>query len=182
MSCSRITQRHKRSRRIGWLAGFLGRILDRVPEFVCRKVPEGLSLFSIRYPLGNIFLLEVRNFLGRIELLYTKFLWEGVYLGPCYAKSETGHLVLNTATGDSTDYIEQLTATFPWATAVDCQIFVETQNARSKTLRVSEGSDLPCNEESIHSSQCPCQFTNSFNSQTLSETPAAIAGVTRKVE
>jgi hypothetical protein len=118
----------------------------------------GHAPLAIRYPLGSTFLSEIRNFLGRIELLYTKSLWAGVSLGSCYERAPSGCLVLNTRTGENTDYIEQLKATFPWATSVDYQMFVEMRRSQEQGR---SPEDCLCTPAQTHSVHCSCQLANS---------------------
>jgi hypothetical protein len=169
------TERHARSYKIGLLFGWFGRILDKILAY--RVSSRGHAPLAIRYPLGSIFVSEIRNFLGRIELLYTKFLWAGVSLGPCYERAPSGCLVLCTRTGENTDYTERLQAKFPWATSVDCQMFVETQRRLEESgLASGDRLYIPAQTHSVH---CSCQFTGSPNSHTPPGTPPAITSVTR---
>jgi len=141
--------RHRRSHRIGRLARYLGGMFDRVYALACRKSPTE-SYFSLtRYPLGNIFWLECRNFLARIELLYTKFVWEGVDVGPWYRVLSCGCAVANTSTDENMRCIRQLRAIFPWATAVDSQILVETLHTQRQRMRGLEDSDLSRTQEKL---------------------------------
>jgi hypothetical protein len=121
------------SYRIGTLVGWVSSILGKIWE--CLKGDEEYFLSPTRYPLGNAFFLELRNFLGRIELLYTKFLWNGVDLGATYQEQSCECLFLNTQTIENSHYIEQLKATLPWATSVDYQMFVMTRNAQAENNR-----------------------------------------------
>ena len=155
-------ERHALSYKIGLLFGWFGRILDKILAYLVTS--RGRAPLAIRYPLGNAFLLEIRNFLGRIELLYTKFLWAGVSLGPCYEQAPSGCLVLCTQTELITLYTEQLMATFPWATSVDYQMFVETQRIQEQNRPDSQ--DFVCTSAQTHSVHCPCQFTGSPKFQT----------------
>jgi hypothetical protein len=127
-----------RSYRIGNLARWVGGILGRV---LSSRLCQGEHFLSLnRYPLGNIFLLEVRNFLGRIELLYSKCVWAGVSLGPCYQETLSGCLVPNIRTGENTRRIEQLKATYPWTTLVDQHILLATQSDQEQSTTLDFAS------------------------------------------
>ena len=130
--------RHLRSFRIGNLARWVGRILDSAlygPGLFQKPI---LSLS--RYPLGNIFLLEIRNFLGRIELLYSKCVWAGVELGPCYQQTPSGCLVPNIQTGENRRRIERLKAIYPWTTLVDKHILLAAQPAQEQSMTLDSAS------------------------------------------
>jgi len=150
----------------------IGHIFDRTYELACRKFPEESCLSPTRFQLGNIFLLEIRNFLGRIELLYAKFLWSGVSLGPCYQRVSSGCLVLNTRTGENIDYTEQLRANFPWATSVDYQMLVETRNSQERNKSELGDSDPLGTPAQTHSLNCSCQFTSSLAPQSPTPSPS----------
>jgi|SRR5712664_2019494 len=128
--------RNLRSYKIGNLAKWIGGIFDKGYELASRRISRECFLSRIRYPLGNVFLLEIRNFLGRIELLYSKCAWAGVALGPYYQTLPCQCLALNTQTAQNTDYIRQLKANFPWATSTDYQMFAETRKSVERIMKL----------------------------------------------
>jgi|GraSoi_2013_80cm_1033760.scaffolds.fasta_scaffold01637_2 hypothetical protein len=122
--------RHLRSYKIGNLARWIGDILDRI---FCARLLSGEHVLSLsRYPLGKAFLFELRNFLGRIELLYSRCVWAGVDLGPYYQQAPCGCFLPNDRTAENTHYIKQLKAIFPWVTPVDYELFAEIRHSGEK--------------------------------------------------
>jgi hypothetical protein len=125
------TERHALSYKIGLLFGWFGRILDKILAYLVSS--RGRTPLAIRYPLGKAFLLEIRNFVGRIELLYSKCVWAGVPLGPCYQQTPSGCLLPDIQTIENTRRIEQLKATYPWTTLIDQHILLVTRNDQEQS-------------------------------------------------
>ncbi len=137
--------RHLRSYKIGKLAQWVGGIFDRVLYALEFSTVPHLS--PCRYPLGKVFLFELRNFLGRIELLYSKCVWAGVDLGPYYQRARCGCFLPNDRTAENTHYIEQLKATFPWVTPVDYELFAEIRHSAEQRTSVLVNSGFSRTQE-----------------------------------
>jgi hypothetical protein len=149
MKPSHPTRLHRRSAMIGRLSGWCARNLDRVSggcESPTLYVPG-----ATRFPIGSAVLCEIRNFLHRIEILCSKFLWSGVSLGPHYERVPCGCLLLDARTNENTGHTEQLAAIFPWATVVDYQIYLETRSSLERNRQVASS----CTATRTHNADCP---------------------------
>lgn len=149
-----LTERHARSYKIGLLFGWFGRILDKILAYLVSS--RGRAPLAIRYPLGKAFLLEIRNFFGRIEVLYSKCVWAGVSLGPCYQQTTSGCLLPNIQTIENTRRIEQLKATYPWTTLIDQHILLVTRNDQEQSTTLDSASCILKRTRSSHQ----CSFSS----------------------
>ena len=170
------------SRKIERLAAWLGGLFDSFFSTPSAKPTSGFRLFLGRWVRSHAllykFLLEVRSFLGHIEMSFGRSLWQGVLdLGPDAEFLPCGCLVPNAQTDFHILCIRKQEAAFPWATLADNQILFQTLDSgldrRSRTsCSTHHKLEIPLNS----------QLSNSFSSQICSKTPAAIAGVTLRLE
>jgi hypothetical protein len=140
---SRPQTQQTRAYRIVRLAKWGSRIWDSIFQVSCRKSSTSSCLLLRKYPFVSILLYEIRNFLCRIELLYSKSSW-GVDAGAHYQVEACECLVPNTRTNENTDYIRWLKARFPSATSVDYQMLLGVRNNQGRSNCKFAGSKQPC--------------------------------------
>ena len=125
--------------------------------------------------LVRALLLEGRSFFGRTRTLLGKRHWD-VLLGPALERDTAGHLQSNSRTDARSDGIQALETRYRWANTIDAEIFLEG-------FDVGEEFALRTQRTQSHESVSSLALHDSSASrgQISDVTPAAIAGVTRKV-
>lgn len=131
-----------------------------------------LSVLRLWYALK----MEGRSFVGRMKNRLDKKQWS-VVIGVQLQRSETGHYQECEGTNARNASIKALTSRYPWANNTDVEILLLGFDAGEQF-----GARTCKQNHELAVSYSASQHNNADKGQTSAVTPAAIAGVTRKVE
>jgi hypothetical protein len=150
-------------------------------KILALKVSLNFPFRFLRY-VRYEFLPEFRSFLGHIQTSRKKQIARyGVDLGQVWKMDSSGQFVLCMERQNRIHDMRLMYASRPWASLVDLDLWMEGWNMGAAYGYHHSGT-VPQAPNALSSASFPFQDMRNSKGQTSCVTPAAIAGVTRKVE